>query len=195
MRCRRLCRSRPLLIVPLTLLVFSARLTWTQEWPSASKTPIQLSSLAAQFVAVPEAGIRFHPAYESLSLPFAPNQGQTPSQVRIRTLDIGYHLSLNKNKALPELWQFAKIGEPQVKANYVIGNAPTEWLTDHNAVRYRSPDLTGDMEYYGHIPWAGRIILSVGKQAKVHPRVTRVLQLIEPGSGTGKHPPPRWIGR
>jgi hypothetical protein len=199
MRRQRLCRSRPLLIVPLTLLVFSARLTWTQEWPSASKTPIQLSSLAAQFVAVPEAGMRFHPSYESLSLPFAPNLGQTPPQVRFGLLDIGYHLSLTKNKPLLELWQFAKIGEPQVKANHFTGNAPTEWLPDalpRNAVRYRSPDLTGDMEYYGHrIPWAGRIILSIGKQAKVHPRVTRVLQLIEPGSGTQKHPPPRWIGR
>ena len=37
------------------------------------------------------------------------------------------------------------------------------------------------MEYYGRrIPWAGRIILGLGEQAKFHPRVTRVLGLIEP---------------
>ena len=130
MRRRRLSRSH-LLHPPAAhpLGVFGA-INMDPGVAVCEQTPIQLSSLAAQFVAVPEAGIRFHPAYESLSLPFAPNQGQTPSQVRIRTLDIGYHLSLNKNKALPELWQFAKIGEPQVKANYVIGNPPTEWLTD-----------------------------------------------------------------
>jgi hypothetical protein len=179
--------------------VFSARLTWTQERPFASKTPNRLSSLAAQFVAVPEARIRFHPAYESLSLPFAPNQGQTASLVRFRSLDIGYHLSLTKNNALPKLWQLAKIDEPQVKVNHFIGNAPTEWLTDvitHNKVHFRTPDPGGDVQYYGHrIPWAGRIILSIGKQAKFHPRATRVIELIEPGLRLENRHPPRWIGR
>src|SRR5271165_6847463 len=117
MRCQRLSRLHLLLIVPaLTLLVFSARSTWTQERPSASKTPTQLSNLAAQFVAVPEAKIRFHPAYEKLSLPFAPSQGQTRSLVRFRLLDIGYHLSPTKKNMLPELWQLARIDERQVKA-------------------------------------------------------------------------------
>ena len=117
MRCQGLSRSHPLLIVPLTLLVFSACLTWTQEKPSASKTPTQSPNLAAQFVAVPEAEMRFHPAYENLSLPFAANQGQTPSQARFSTGDIGYHFSATRNNALPELWQLKKIDEPQVRAN------------------------------------------------------------------------------
>ncbi len=43
MRCQRLSRLHLLLIAPLTLLVFSARLTWTQERPLASRTPTQLS--------------------------------------------------------------------------------------------------------------------------------------------------------
>ncbi len=192
-------RQRPsglhlLLIVPVTLLVFSARLTLTQERPSASKTQTQLSSLATQFVSVPEAKLRFHPAYENLSLPSAPNQGQTASQVKLRSLDIGYHLSLTRNNALPELWQFKKIDEPQVKANRFLGNASTEWLTGvipHNTVHYRTPDPGGDVAYYGHrIPWAGRVILSIGKQAKFHPRVTRVLEVIQPGLGAGKPSPP-----
>ena len=81
-----------------------------------------------------------------------------------------------KNNALPELWQLAKIDESQVKANHFIGNAPAEWLT-HNTVHFRTPDPGGDVAYYGHrIPWAGRIILGIGKQAKFHPRVTRVLE-------------------
>src|SRR5271166_1511768 len=120
MRRPRLSRLHLLLIAPLTLLTFSVRLTWTQERPSASKTPTQSSNLAAQFVAVPEGEIRFHPAYENLSLPFAPNQGQTPLLVKLRTLDIGYHPSLIRNNALPELWQLTKIDEPQVKANHFL---------------------------------------------------------------------------
>ena len=167
MRRQRLSRLHLLLIVPLTLLVFSARLTWTQERPSASKAPTQTPDLSAQFVAVPEAKIRFHPAYENLSLPFAANHGQAPSQVRFSSGDIGYHFLATKNNTLPELWQFTKIDEPQVKANHFIGNAPTEWLT-HNVVHFRTPDPGGDVAYYGHrIPWAGRIILGVGKQADI----------------------------
>jgi hypothetical protein len=194
MRRQRLSRLHLLLIALLTLLTFPVRLTWTQERPSASKAPTQSSNLAAQFVAVSEAEIRFAPAYENLSLPFAPNQGPTPLLVKLRTLDIEYHPSLIRNNALPELWQLTKIDEPQVKANHFLGNTPTEWLTDvvpHNTVHYRTPDPGGDVQYYGRrIPWAGRIILSLGKQTEFHPRVTRVLEVIKPGLGVGKPSPP-----
>ena len=50
--------------------------------------------------------------------------------MRFRSLDIGYHLSLTKNNALPELWQLAKTDELRANANHFIGNTPTEWLTD-----------------------------------------------------------------
>jgi hypothetical protein len=195
MRRQGLSRLHLLVIVPLTLLVFSPRLTWTQERPTARKTPTQLSNLAAQFVAVPGAKIRFHPAYENLSLPFVPNQGQTPSLVGFRSLDIGYDASLTKNNAGPEPWRLAKIDEPQVKANHFMGNAPTEWLTDvstDNTLHYRTSDRGGDMQYYGHrIPGAGRIILGIGEQAKFHPRLARILELIEPGLSLGNRHPPR----
>ena len=200
MRCQGLSRSHPLLIVPLTLLVFSARLTWTQERPSASTTSIQLPNLAAQFVAIPEAKMRFHLAYENLSLPFAPNPGQTLSQARFRSLDVGDRISLIKNNPLPELWQLAKTDEPQAKADHFLSNVPTEWLTHvvpQNAVHYRTFDARGDLQYYGHrVPWAGRIILSVGRQAEFHPRVTRVLGLIEPrGLRLENRLPRPWIGK
>jgi len=196
MRRQRLSRLRLLLIVPaLTLLVFSARSTWTQETPSGSRTPTQLSSLAAQFVAVPEAKIRFQPAYENPSLPFAANQGQAPSQGRFSTGEISYHSSLTRNNTLPELWQLAKMDEPQAKVNHFLGNAPTKWLT-HNAVHFRTPDPGGYVAYYGHrIPWAGRIILGIGEQARIHPRATRVLWLIDPHLRFENRLPHPWIGR
>ena len=192
MRRQRLPRLHLLLIVPLTLPVFSARLLWTQERPSASETPTQSSSLAAQFVAVPEAEIRFHAAYENLSLPFAANHGQSPSLVRFSSGDIGYHPSPTTNNALPELWKLKKIDEPQVKANHFLGKAPAEWrVVPHNRVHDRTPDPGSDVAYYGHrIPWAGRIIFGIGKQAKFHPRVTRVLEVIKPGLGVDKPSPP-----
>jgi hypothetical protein len=192
MRRQRLSRSHlRLLIAPLTFLVFSASLTWTQEGPSTSKTPTQLSNLAAQFMAVPEAKRGFHPAYENFSLTFALTAGQAPSQGRFRLPDIGYHPSLNRNNALPEPWQLAKTNGLQTKANHLIGNTPTEWLIDaitRDKAHYRGPG--GDLQYYGHrIPWAGRIILSIGEKAKYHPRITRVLELIEPGL-SGENPSP-----
>jgi len=178
--------------VPLTLLVVSPRLTWTQERTSANETPTTLSNLAAQFVAVPEGKIRFHPAYEKLSPPFAPTQAQTPSLGRFRSVGLGHDPSLTKNNALPELWQLAKI-EPQVKTNHFIGNTPTAWLTNvipGNTAHYRTFDPGGDVAYYGRrMPWAGRIVLSVGKQAKFHPRVARVLEVIRPGLGVDKPSP------
>ncbi len=185
MRCQRLSRLYLLLILPLTFLVLSARLTWTQESPSASETPTQLSSLAAQFVAIPGPGIRFHPAYESLAPPFPPTYGPTPSQVKFSSLGTGYHLPPIKNNALPGLWQLAKTDELQAKANHFIDNTPIGWLTEvstHDKVYFRTPDPARDLAYYGHqIPWAGRILLGIGEQAKFHPRVTHVLQLIGPG--------------
>jgi hypothetical protein len=194
MRRQRLSRLHLLLIAPLTLLTFSVRLTWTQDRPSASKTPTQSSNLAAQFVAVPEAEIQFHPVYKNLSLPLAPNHGPTPSPVRFRSYDIGYQFSPTRNNALPELWQLAKTPDLQANANHFIGNTPPEWLPDvitHNGVHFRTPDPGGDAQYYGRrIPWAGRLILNIGEKAKVHPRVTRVLVVIKPGLGMEKPSPP-----
>jgi hypothetical protein len=183
---QRLSRLLLLPIAPLTLLVFSTRLSWTQEETSAGNSPTQLSSLAAQFVAGPEGKMRFRPVYENLSLNVAPNPGQTPSQMRFRSYDIGYPLPRTTNNALPGLRYLAKAGELQGRANHSIGNAPAQWLT-HNKVHFRTLAPGGDMAHYGHrIPWAGEIIQGIGKQAKFHPRVTRVLEVITPGLGVEK---------
>ncbi len=180
---QRLSRLLLLPIAPLTLLVFSARLSWTQEETSAGNSPIQLSSLAARLAAVPEAKILLHPANQTLLLPFAPNQGPTPSLLKPSSLDIGYHLSLTKNNESLMLWQHAKIDPPQVKANHFTANTPREWLTDvtRNKVHEPTADPGHDVRRYGQrIPWAGRIIPGIGEQGKFHPRVVRVLKLLEP---------------
>ena len=187
---QRLSQAHILLIASLTTpLMFSARLALTQEGPSASKTPNQVPILAAPFAEGPETGIRFRPAYENLS-PFLPNLGQTPSRPKFHTLNLAYPLSLTKNNAPSDIWQFAKVDEPQFKANSFIGDAPTEWLTNeipYNTLHYRAPDLGDQLQYYGHrIPWAGRIILGVSRQAQSHPRVFSLLEVIDPGLSLDK---------
>lgn len=200
MHSRRLSRLHILfIIVPPTLLLISAHLASTQSKPSATNTPTQLSEFAAQSVAAPEASLRFHPAYENLSLPFAPNQEQVPSQVSFRSLDIRSSLSLAKVNALPNLWQLAKTDEQQARTSRFMGNTPAEWLTHvipSDTGSYHAPDRNEALQYYGHrIPWAGQIILGVGKQAQFHPRVTRVFELIRPGLKLEKSTYPRWIRR
>lgn len=195
---QRLSQVPALLIVCLIPLLFSARLALTQEGPSARKTPTQQSVLAAPSAGGPEAGIRFRPAYELLSSPFAPTLAQTPSPPKFHTLNLVYPLSFTKNNVLPDLWQLAKTGAPQVKANYFIGNTPTIWLTNdiaHNIVHYDAPDLGDELQYYGHrVPWAGQIILGISKQAKSHPRAFSLLEVINPGLSLDK-PHTRWIGK
>ncbi len=176
-------------IAQLTLLVFSTRLSWTQEVTSAGNSPTQLSNFAAEFVAGPEGKMRFRPVYENLSLNVPPNPGLTPSQMRFRSYDIGYLLPRTPNNALPDLRHLAKAGEVRGRANHFIGNAPAQWLT-HNKVHFRTLAPGGDVAHYGRrIPWAAEIIQGVGKQAKFHPRVTRVLGVITPGLGVEKPSP------
>jgi hypothetical protein len=197
MRPERLSPVHLLLIVSFSSVMFSARLTWAQEMSPASKASTQVSILAPHSVAVPEAGIRFNPAYEEFSLPFAPHQEL--SLLRSRSFDAANIIPLSKNDTSNGPWQPTKMDEPQVKADQSIGNVPTEWLTypiPHNTVPYRAPDGSDALQYYGHrIPWAGRIMLGVGRQAEFHPRVLRVFELIRPGLSLGKPTYPRWLGR
>lgn len=186
---QRLCQLLLVSVILLPLLMFSARSAWTQEMASASETPIQLAGLETQFAAIPRVEIRFHPADEILSLPFAPNQGLA----RFRTLDIGYHLP-PVNNAVPGLWQLAKIDGLQANESHFIDHTPIEWTTDfstHNKVSFQTADPGADLAYYGHrIPWAGRALLNIGEKAKVHARVYRVVELIGPGL-TSENPAPR----
>lgn len=181
MCCQR--RSRLLAFVILTLsLLFSVRLTWTQEKPSTNELSTQLSEVAAASVAVPEANLQFHSAYRNFSPIFATTQEQSMPQPD----DIGSHLSLNNSDALPKLRQPAKTVDPRMKVNnYGI---PTEWFpnVNSNTTHSRTTDWGGDVGSYGsRIPWAGRSILGITEKVKSHPRVTHLLEAIDPGMGSG----------
>ena len=104
-----------------------------------------------------------------------------------------------QNNASPKLWQLAKADKLQGQASHFVGNTPTEWLTGvitRDKVQNRPPSPGGDVAYYGNrIPVAGRIILGAGRIAQSHPRVTRVLESLDPGfgSGSGNRQRPRGI--
>jgi hypothetical protein len=184
------------LIVSLTL-VFLGRLISGQEAPFASKAPIQFAGLATRPVAVPEAGIRFNPAYEKLALPSAPNQG-TPLP-RLRPFDADHLSALTENDSSKRPWQLTNLHASQVTPRQVSGSAPAQWFTyptPPSTAHYSAPDGGDALQYYGNrIPWAGAIILGIGEQARFHPRVARVVQLIRPALSMGKRPYPRWIGK
>jgi hypothetical protein len=153
--------------------------------------------LLLQSAAVSGAGIRFNPAHGKVSLPLAPNQGS--SLLRSRPFDLGYLFALTKNGTSNRPWQLTNMDGPQVKAYHLIGNAPDEWLISpipQDAAHYRLLDEGDALQYYGRrIPWAGRIMLEVGRQAAFHPRVIRAFELIRPGLSLGKPTYPRWFGR
>ncbi len=197
MRPERLSPVHLLFIVSLSTVMFSARLTWAQEMSPASNTPAHVLVLAPPSVSVPEAGIRFNPAYEQLLLPFGSNQAS--SLFRFRPFDLGCLFAPAKNGLSTGLWQFTKMDEPRVTAYRLMGNAPTEWLTSHilqTPAHYRERDGGEALQYYSHrIPWAGRMMLGAGRQAAFHPRALRVFELIKPGLSFGTTAYPRWLHR
>ena len=80
---QRLSQVHVLLIVSLTPLMFYARLAWTQEGPSASKTPTQVSILAAPFAEGPEGGVRFPPGLRKFVLAICAKPGTDPFTAEI----------------------------------------------------------------------------------------------------------------
>src|SRR5271165_1243506 len=118
MGCQRLSRLLLLPIVPLTLMVFCARLACTQQGPSASDTLIQLSGSTAQLLTLPE--VKIPPVHGNLWLNLAAKQEQTPFQAGFRSSGSGYRLSATANSAFLELQQLAKRDAVQAHANHFI---------------------------------------------------------------------------
>jgi hypothetical protein len=170
---RRQCLSRPHLppIVLLGLLLLCVPLAWTQKTLLTKQTSIQLSAHAVPLVAFPEAKTRLFPSYGKMPLSFTPNPGQTQSGPGFSPRGSGYHL-LPPTKPLLGL---------DSKANYLIAYAPPKWQTNVPAHTYYQRVYPRDLQYYGRrVPLIGPTILHILKQADSHPRVTRVLRLLNP---------------
>ena len=92
-----------------------------------------------------------------------------------------YRLPINTNAAL---YPATRTAELTGKEKYLIGSAPSKWLTfapTYGKVPHETTYRVENLEHYGHrIPWACSIILRIGQQAKAHPHVTRVLTVLKP---------------
>ena len=170
----------PILLVGL--LVLSTHLLWAQRTSPLAKIPIQFLDTPAPFARVSDAQTRLHLTYRRLPLTFEQNQGQTESPMRFFARYPGYdRLPINTTAAL---YPATRTDELWGKEKYLIGSAPSKWLTiapTYGKVPRETTYGVENLEHYGQrIPWAGSIILRIGQQAKAHPHVTRVLTSLKP---------------
>jgi hypothetical protein len=111
--------------------------------------------------------------YRRLPPTFEQNQGRTDSRMRflLHSPDV-------------VLYTATRTAELRGKEKYAIGSAPSKWwrfAPTYSEVPHQTTFSTGNLEHYGlRIPWAGSIILRIGKQAKAHPHITRLLTALKP---------------
>ena len=169
-------------ILLISLLVLSTHVLWAQRTSTLEESAVQLPDAPSRVATVSEAQTSFDLTYKGLPLSFRQNQGQTESWMRFFTDHTGYdRLSINTKTALN---QDTGTGEFWGKNKYFIGSAPTKWMTfapTFGHVHHETIHGANDLEYYGHhIPWAGSVILRIGKQAKAHPHITGVVKSVHP---------------
>jgi len=162
------------------LLVLFAHFSWAQRTSPLAPFPIQLFATPAPFARATETQTGLN-LTDGLRWTFERNHGRTGPPIRF-FLHYGYDsLPLNIDAVLDparrtsELWGIEK---------YLTVTAPSKWpisapiySTFADKTNYRGANL----EQLGQsIPLAGSIMLRISQQAKAHPRVTRVLTMLQP---------------
>ncbi len=181
---RQLIALRLLLpILSISLLVASAALSWAQNQPPIEQMAAPVLDIAVLHVPVSET---IHPRSASVELPpiFEANKSQPRPQARFFAAPTSDHqLLIDKIVAL-NLRQFAGTAESQSSGNYFIGGTPNKsFMFEPGYIKLSNQMINraSDIDYYGRlIPFAGPIILRVAQQAEAHPRITRVLTILQP---------------
>ena len=73
--------------------------------------------------------------------------------------------ALSQDSGTIEFWNPSK---------YFIGSAPNKWMMFAPSFGH------AHHETIHGVPWAGPVILRIGKQAKAHPNITTVLKTVHP---------------
>ena len=157
------------------ILLLSVLVLWVPLASAQATRPTQISIELSKRTGSPAA---FHQAKVCLFTPYGkPPLNFLPplSQTRAEPIALrgsGYQLLHRTNGPVLEL-----AGKP----NYSIAKAPKEWLTNPpSSVDYQTFD-SHDLKYYGgRTPLVGGVILRIAQQADSHPRITRLLLMIEP---------------
>ena len=136
--------------------------------------PIQIevehSKPVGSYTALHQARMCLFTPYGKPPLNFLPKLTQTQSEPG-RLPGSGYQLFRPTNRPVLEL-----AGKP----SYLIANLYKRWLTDlPSNVDYQTFD-SHDLKYYGGTPLVGGVILRIAQQADSHPRITRLLLMIDP---------------
>ena len=157
-------------ILLLGVLVLSVPLAWAQA-TQPIQASIELSKYAVPLGASRQAEMPLFTSYGKTPLNFPPNLSQTRSKPGLLR-DSGRQLLLPTNRSVLEL-----AGKP----NFLIPKAPREWLTNPpDDDDYQAP-ASHDLTYYAsRTPLFGPAILRIAQQADSHPRITRLLLMIDP---------------
>ena len=182
---RQLIAPRLLLfILSVSVLVPSADLAWAQNQSPIEQIAAPIFDIAVLHVPTSESKI-LDPRSFSAGLPpiLETNRSQPSSQARFFTAPASYHQLLTDNIATLNLRQLTGTSESQSSGNYFIDGTPNKSFTFEPA--YLKPsnqtiNRASDMDYYGRLPFAGPIILRVAQQADIHPRITRVVKMLQP---------------
>jgi len=155
--------SPPLLV---SLLVLSIHLLWAQGTSTREESAVSLPD------APSEVQTHLQLTHKEFHLTFKQNQGQTDSSMRFFPDRTGYdRLSVNLNAMLSQDTRTIEFWDPN---KYFIGGAPTKRMT------FAPTFGQVDHETIHGIPWAGPVILRIGKQVKAHPHITTVLKTVHP---------------
>ena len=170
----------PILLVGLPVL--STHLLWAQRTSPLEKIPIQLLDTPAPFARVSEAQTPLHLIYGRLPLNFEQNLGQTELRMRFfRHYHENYRPPINADAAL---YPATRTAELWGKEKYLVGSAPSKWLTfapTWGSLPHETTYRVENLDHFGHhIPWVGSIILRIAQQAKAHPHLKRLLTVLKP---------------
>ena len=156
-----------------SILLLSVVLLWVPPASAQALTqvPIQTSNDAVPLGAFQQAKPPLFTCYGNPPPSFLPNLREIQSKPGL-IRGGGDQLLLPTNRLVLELVR---------KPNYVIAKAPKDWLTNPPSnVDYQTFD-SHDLKYYGgRTPLVGGAILRIAQQADSHPRITRVLLMIDP---------------
>ncbi len=183
MRRQRIALRLLLSISSASLLMPSADLLWAQNPPSIEQRPVPIFDIAVLHVPVSEAKI--YPRRVSVGPPILETIKMQPRpQESFFTAPTSYHQLLIDNITAFKLRQLTGTAESQSSGNNLTGGTPDNsftfepgYLKLSNQTIIRAGDTDSDG---GNIPFAGPIILRVAQQAEAHPRITRVLKILQP---------------
>jgi hypothetical protein len=148
------------------LLVLSTHSLWALGTSTREESAVPLPD------APSEVQTHLHLSNNEIHLTFKQNQGRTESSMRFFPDRTGYDrlcgnidAALSQDSGTIEFWDPSK---------YFIGSAPTKWMMFAPTLGH------AHHETIHGIPWAGPVILRIGKQAKAHRNITTVLKTVHP---------------